>query len=92
MSANEMTWKIERISAEDGFTVFRLSGHIQSEHVMKIEEMISRESNRIALDLSELTLIDRDAVSYLTRCKQRGIQLRNSPWFLTEWISKQEFD
>jgi len=87
-----MTWKIEQITTENGFTVFRLSGHVQSEHVVKIEELISQESNRVALDLSELTLIDRDAVSYLALCKQRGIQLRNSPWFLTEWISKHEFD
>ena len=87
-----MTCKIEQIGTEDGITVFRLSGHIQLEDVKKIEELISQQNNQAAVDLSELTLIDRDAVSYLALCKLRGVQLRNSPWFLTEWISKQEFD
>jgi len=85
-----MTCKIEQITGEAGITVFRLSGHFQSEHVNKIEELISRESNQVWIDLSELTLVDRDAVSYFALCKRRGIQLRNSPWFLTEWISREQ--
>lgn len=85
-----MTCKIEQIAGEGGMTVFRLSGHIQSEHVHNIDELILRESGQVALDLSELTLVDRDAVEYLALCKLRGIQLRNSPWFLTEWISKEQ--
>lgn len=65
-------------------------GHIQSEHLSKIEELIARESGPIVLDLAELTLIDREAVSYLASCKQRGIELRNCPSFLMEWISKEQ--
>jgi anti-anti-sigma regulatory factor len=85
-----MTCKIEQITGEAGITVFRLSGHFQSEHVNKMEELISGESSQVWLDLSELTLVDRDVVSYLALCKLRGIQLRNSPRFLTEWISKEQ--
>jgi hypothetical protein len=85
-----MTWKMEQIAGENEMTVFRLSGHIRSEYVNKIDELISRESCQVALDLSELTLVDRGVVSYLALCKLRGIQLRNSPWFLTEWISKEQ--
>jgi anti-anti-sigma regulatory factor len=85
-----MTCRIEQITDEAGITVFRLSGHFQSEHVNKIEELISREGNQVRLDLSELTLVDRDVVRYLAHCKLRGIQLRNSPRFLTEWISKEQ--
>jgi hypothetical protein len=85
-----MTFRIQEMSGRSKITVFRLSGHIQSEHLNKIEKLILREIGHVALDLNEVTLVDRDAVSYLARCKRKGIQLRNSPLFLTEWISKEQ--
>lgn len=59
-------------------------------NVSTIEELIAREGGQIALDLSELTLVDRDAVSCLTICEMRGIELRNCPPFLREWITKEQ--
>ena len=59
-----MSCKIERLATQ-GMVVFRVSGHIQSEHANTIRELITREAGKIALDLKELTLVDRDAVSYL---------------------------
>ena len=85
-----MTCKIELVSDESEIAVFRVCGYIQSEHINKIEELFARESSQIALDLTELTLIDRDAVSYLASCKLRGIELRNCPSFLADWISKEQ--
>ena len=46
-----------------GIVVFRVSGHIQSEHLDTIQELVASEEGQIALDLDELTLIDREAVS-----------------------------
>jgi hypothetical protein len=84
-----LTCKIEELAAEEGMIVLRVSGHAQSEHVSTIEELIAREGGQIALDLSELTLIDRDAVSYLAICEMRGIELKNCPPFLREWITRE---
>jgi hypothetical protein len=63
---------------------------LNNTHQKKIEKLILRESGQVAIDLSELTLVDRDAVSYLALCKLRGFQFRDSPRFLTEWISKEQ--
>ena len=82
-----MTCKIENLTAE-GVVVLRVSGHIQSEHVSAIEELIAREVGQIELDLTEITLADRDAVSYLAVCELRGIELRNCPLFLREWLTR----
>ena len=70
--------------------MFRVSGHIQSEHVNTIQELIMREEGQIGLDLEELTLVDRDAVSYLALCELRGIELRNCPRFLRDWVKGEQ--
>ena len=85
-----MSCKIERLATSEGTAMFRVSGHIQSEHVGTIEELIAREGGKIALDLTEIMLVDRDAVSYLAVCELKGIELRNCPPFLREWISKEQ--
>jgi hypothetical protein len=83
-----MSCKIERLGTQQ-MIVFRVSGHIQSEHVNMLEELIAREEGQVGLDLDELTLVDRDAVSYLALCELRGIELRNCPPFLREWVRNQ---
>ena len=84
-----MTCKIEHLTAE-GVVVLRVSGHIQSEHVSIIEELIAREESQMALDLTEITLADRDAVGYLAVRELRGIELRNCPPFLREWVTNEQ--
>ena len=59
-----MTCKIEHLTA-GGVAVPRVSGHLQTEHVSIVEKLIAREEGQVALDLTELTLADRDAVSHL---------------------------
>ena len=82
-----MTCKIDWIVGDDGITVLRIAGHVEVDYVNKIEEMIARQNGPIALDLKELTLVDRDAVTYLSSWKRKGIEFRNCPPVLTEWIS-----
>lgn len=81
-----MTCKIEHLTAE-GVVVLRVSGHIRSEHVSILEKLIAREEGRIALDLTEITLADRDAVSHLAAWELGGVELRNCPPFLREWVT-----
>jgi len=38
------------------------------------------------LDLREVKLADRDAVRFLARCEADGIQLKNCPPYVREWI------
>ena len=71
-----MTCRIERLTSEAHAVVFRVSGHIQLEHINTLEELVRAESGRLALDLAEVT--------------PKGIQLRNSPAFLREWITKEQ--
>jgi hypothetical protein len=41
------------------------------------------------LDLKDLTLVDQDVVSFLRSCEAGGIQLRNCPAYIREWINQE---
>lgn len=84
-----MTYKIERFS-EGTTVVLRVSGRIRAEYLSTIKEMIEHETGRVALDLTEVTLVDRDAVPFLAAHELKGIELTNCPAFLREWIDKEK--
>jgi len=43
----------------------------------------------VAIDLTDLTLVDREAVTLLATSEVNGIELRNCPAYIREWINKQ---
>ena len=85
-----MTCKIERVETGEGPVVLRVCGHIQVEHISTVAELIGGEGGRVALDLTEVTLVDRDAVTLLAITERRGVELRNCPAFLREWIANEQ--
>ena len=85
-----MTFKIERFTAVDNVIVLRVSGRMHLECVKTIEELVRRESNRVSLDLSEVTIASRDAAIFLAVGERKGIELRNCPAFLRGWIDTEQ--
>lgn len=43
----------------------------------------------LALDLKDVTLVDRLAVRFLARCKAESIELENCPAYIREWIERE---
>jgi len=85
-----MTLKIQR--AEDGDQViFNLSGRIRAEHVDEIERLFQLEAKNqsLILDLKEVTLVDRDAVTFLEQREEDGTKLSNCPLYIREWILRE---
>jgi len=85
-----LTCKIERLVGSEHRDVLRVCGHIRAEHLSTIEALVAKENGGVVLDLGEVTLVDRDVVSYLAGCELRGIALSNCPPFLREWVSKEQ--
>jgi hypothetical protein len=83
-----MTCRIERLAVGDSNVVLRVCGRVQVEHVGTIEELIGEECRGAVLDLMEVMLVDRDVVTFLAACERKGVELRNCPAFLQEWIAK----
>ena len=81
--------KIQRSS--NGQVVLALSGQIDDQDITELETQIrSEEKGRsIALDLKDLTLVSRDAISFLERCEADGVTLRNCAAYVREWITRQ---
>jgi anti-anti-sigma regulatory factor len=75
--------------ASNGEVVFKLSGRMDAENIGELEAPLSAESSDrvIVLDLNDLRLVDQDVVSFLRRCETGGIQLRNCPPYIHEWIN-----
>jgi len=80
-------FKITRVS--NGEVIFKLSGQLGGESIGELEALISAETGdcRIVLDLKDLRLVDQDIVSFLKHREADGIQLKNCPPYIREWIT-----
>ena len=76
--------------AVNGEVVIKLSGRMGAENIGELEALVHEEAagRRIVLDLSDLTFVDQDAVSFLKRCEADNITLKNCPAYIREWIMK----
>ena len=81
--------KIQRSS--NGGVVFTLVGRISMEHVAELQRLLSLEERgrHVALDLKEVTLIDRDAVKFLADCEAGNIWLEHCPGYIRAWIDRE---
>jgi len=68
---------------------FSLSGRIQPEHLAELRALLHVEHRQVILDLKEVTLVCCDAVRFLKLCESHGIELRNSPAYVREWILRE---
>jgi len=81
--------KIQRSS--NGKVVFSLSGRIEMEDVQELQRLLSLEAagREVALDLQDVTLIDRDAVKFLGAWEENHVKLENCPGYIREWIDAE---
>jgi len=82
-----MTCRIDRMLIEQG-VVLRISGRIAGEDLDVLRTALE-EGRLVAIDLSEVELVDRDAVKLLGRTEANGIELRNCPAYIREWITRE---
>lgn len=84
-----MSCRIDRLVNGEKLVVLRVSGRIQAEHVDTLRELLGREKDGVAIDLTEVILMDREAVRLLALSEANGIELRNCPAYIREWVSKE---
>jgi hypothetical protein len=83
-----MTLKIARRS--DGQrTMLLLSGRIQSGSVDEVRKQMDGPVTELVFDLTEVTLVDLDAVRFLAVSERAGVQLLNCAHYIREWISRE---
>ena len=81
-----------RIQREaNGKVVLKISGRLAGENLAELKKLIESDETdrRIVLDLRELMLVDHEAVGFLRECDSDGIELKNCPPYICEWIARQ---
>ena len=82
-----MTCRVDRVLIEQG-VVLRISGRIATEGLDVLRTALE-EGRVVALDLTEVELADRDAVTLLARIESHGIELRHCPAYIREWVTRE---
>jgi hypothetical protein len=73
----------------NGEVVFTLSGRMDEEDIPQLETLIRSEADGpLVLDIKDLTIVGRDAISFLERWEAKGIALRNCADYVREWIAR----
>jgi hypothetical protein len=76
----------------DSNIVFTLIGGLEAEYMTDLRGVLAAESSgsAVVLDLTDLVLVDRDAVCFLRECERDGIVLLNCPQYIRTWIQSEE--
>jgi hypothetical protein len=84
-----MACRIDRLVIERGLVVLRISGQITGDDVDVLRAAIDQERGAVAIDLEEVGVVDRAAVNLLVVSEDRGIELRNCPPYIREWVDRE---
>ena len=80
--------RIEKDS--DGCVIkLQLSGRIQSDQIASIRSEMDRGCASKILDLSEVMLVDLGVVRFLIACEDEGVELRQCPAYVREWMLRE---
>jgi len=69
-----------------------LYGRFTSEYVPEVEKALVQNGNKskkCALDLMNVTFVDRPAMEFLSAAQSRNIKLENLPSYVKRWIQQE---
>ena len=84
--------KITKQTENTQLTTVSLHGHFTGEYVPEVEKALSGngcKEGKLALDLRNVTFVDRTAMEFLCRAKSKKIRLENTPSYVARWIEQE---
>jgi len=84
-----MSFRIDRVVSAENLVVLNVSGRITREHVEMLRSVLEQESGGFAIDLTNVLLVDGEAVKLLALSEANGTELRNCPPYIREWIKRE---
>jgi hypothetical protein len=85
-----MTCRIERrVSAKDLVTL-EISGEISGQDVDTLRASLAQESGVVAIDLNDVLIVDREAIKLLAIQEANGVEIRNCPAYIREWVTREK--
>jgi hypothetical protein len=83
-----VTARIEATRGADGTTI-KLIGQFDAEYVPELKDQIKAHGRAVILEMNEVTLVDVDVVRFFINCEGQGIELRDCPAYIREWITRE---
>lgn len=85
-----MSFRIDQVLSKGDRVVLRVSGRMRAENVDTLRGVLGQQNSRIVIDLEEVALVDREAVTFLALSETDGIELRNCPAYIREWVDREK--
>ena len=82
-----MTCRIDQFPTEHGL-MLSISGQIAAEDLEVVRTALDGRLV-VAIELSELELVNRDAVRLLAQAEAEGVALKRCPAYIREWITNE---
>ena len=87
-----MICRIDRVVGGDNLIVLCISGKLTGEHVATLRGVLSAEAHPVAIDLKDVSLVDREAVQLLALSECNRTEIRNCPAYIREWVTREKAD
>src|ERR1700743_3025337 len=87
-----MTFRIDRRVVEQGRTMLCISGRIAEEGGNTLRGLLEGEESIVIIDLKDVLIVDREAIKLLAVCESNGVELRNWPGYIREWLTRECVD
>jgi len=84
-----MTCRIDRVVIEPGLLILSISGQITGKDVDLLRSLLGQERSAVAIDLKDVLLVDREAIKLLAMRESNGVELRNCPAYIREWVTRE---
>lgn len=84
--------KITRDDENVGTLTVNLCGRFTSEYIPEVKKALSSKGikvQRLALDLTKVTFVDRQAMEFLTAAQSRNIKIDNLTSYVTRWMQQE---
>lgn len=83
-------FKLQRVIDESGILRLIVIGRIDAAQLPDLQDLIFSEAAReVVLDLTEVTLVDREVVQFLVQCEANGLRVTNCPGYIREWMGRE---
>ena len=82
--------KITSVRQDNKSLKVRLCGQFTKEYVPELQRALEDENaDTVALDLANVTFVDRDAMVFLCSAKTRKIAIENCPSYVDRWMHQE---
>jgi len=54
-----------------------------------LRDLLGQERGAVSIDLKDVLLVDRETVTLLAFSEANGIELRNCPAYIREWVARE---